>query len=163
MNVRMRYFKWDDIAYIDESTFQAMKGTQVKPNDVLLNITGASIGRVACVPSDLLEANVNQHVAIVRPSGELTSSYLMYWLSQPKVQDYINDKQKGATRQGFTKAQIEALEIPIPPIEEQRRIVAYLDSLQSRVESLKQLQAATAAELEALMPALLDKAFKGEL
>jgi type I restriction enzyme S subunit len=115
LNVRMRNFQWDNIAFIDKSTHGVMKGTIVKPTDVLLNITGASIGRVTCAPSDLAEANVNQHVAIIRPIEKLNPRYLMYWLSQPEIQEFINDKQKGATRQGFTKAQIETFEVPLPP------------------------------------------------
>jgi type I restriction enzyme S subunit len=53
--------------------------------------------------------------------------------------------------------------VPIPPVPEQRRIVAYLDRLQKQTNTLKDLQAETAAELEALMPSVLDKAFRGEL
>jgi type I restriction enzyme S subunit len=140
-----------------------MKGTQVKPNDVLLNITGASIGRVACAPSDLAEANVNQHVAIIRPIETLYTRYLMYWLSQPSIQEFINDEQKGATRQGFTKAQIETFEVPLPPLPEQLRIVAYLDALQAKVDTLRRLQAQTGAEMDALMPAVLERAFMEEL
>ena len=52
--------------------------------------------------------------------------------------------------------------VPIPPLPEQRRIVAYLDGLQAKVDALKKLQADTAAELAALLPSILDKAFKGE-
>jgi type I restriction enzyme S subunit len=163
LNVRMRQFKLDNLVYIDEATHQAMRRTWVEPNDVLLNITGASIGRVACVPIEFQTANVSQHVAIIRPLPELDSRYLMYCLSQPMVQDLINHQQKGATRQGFTKAQIEQLQIPVPPLNEQRRIVAYLDRVQARVDALKQLQAQTQKELDALLPSVLDKAFRGEL
>lgn len=163
LNVRMRNFQWDNIAYIDNTTHGVMRGTIVKPNDVLLNITGASIGRVACAPSDLAEANVNQHVAIIRPIEKVNPRYLMYWLSQPEIQEFINDKQKGATRQGFTKAQIETFEVPLPLLPEQRRIVAYLDELQAKMDALRHLQEETGAELDALMPAVLDRAFKGEL
>ena len=163
LNVRMRRFQWEGIAFIDKATHNSMRGTQVKPNDVLLNITGASIGRVACAPSDLIEANVNQHVAIIRPIDTLNPRYLMYWLSQPTIQKFINDEQKGATRQGFTKAQIEAIEIPLHSSAQQLHIVAHLDELWSKVDSLKQLQNETSAELDALLPSILDKAFKGEL
>jgi type I restriction enzyme S subunit len=163
LNVRMRRFTWTDVVFIDQETHENMKGTKVKPNDVLLNITGASIGRVACAPNDLVEANVNQHVAIIRPLADLDSRYLMYWLSQPKIQSFINDKQKGATRQGFTKAQIEALLIPFPSLSDQRNVAAHLDALQARVDSLKRMQAESSAELDALLPSILDKAFRGEL
>jgi len=163
LNVRMRQFTWVDMAFIDEETHENMRGTKVRPKDVLLNITGASIGRVACVPDNLRDANVNQHVAIIRPLADLDSRYLMYWLSQSKVQTFINDEQKGATRQGFTKAQIEALLIPLPALDEQRRIVAHLDALQAQIDRLKREQAEAAAELDKLLPSILDKAFKGEL
>jgi type I restriction enzyme S subunit len=53
--------------------------------------------------------------------------------------------------------------LPLPTIDDQRRTIAYLDSLQAKVDALKALQAETAAELDALLPAVLDKAFKGEL
>jgi type I restriction enzyme S subunit len=163
MNVRMRQFQWDNIVFIDKATHEAMNGTQVRPNDVLLNITGASIGRVACAPTDLVEANVNQHVAIIRPLEALDPRYLMYWISQPAVQEFINKEQKGATRQGFTKEQIGAFEIPVLPLAEQRNVVNFLDTLQAKVNSLKDLQTQTIVELGALQPSILDKAFKGEL
>jgi type I restriction enzyme S subunit len=164
LNVRMRRFQWENIAYISPETHNRMVGTRVRPNDVLLNITGASIGRVACAPTDLSEANVNQHVAIIRLSDEIVQPrFLMYWLSQATVQTFINDMQKGATRQGFTKSQIEEFQVPVPPLIEQRRIVAELDALQAEADALKRLQAETAAELDALLPSILDRAFKGEL
>ena len=58
---------------------------------------------------------------------------------------------------------LEAILLPMPPLPEQRRIVAYLDDLQAKVDALKALQAETAAELDALLPAILDRAFRGEL
>ena len=140
-----------------------MQGTQVCPRDILFNITGASIGRVTCVPDDLKEANVNQHVAIIRPKNEIEYRFLLYWLSQPSIQDFIKNEQKGATRQGFTKKQIEDLKIPLPSILDKHRIVAELDALQAQVDRLKKLQAETEEEFDALMPSIIDRAFKGEL
>jgi len=163
LNVRMRRFEWKGITFIDRNTHERMKGTQVSPNDVLLNITGASIGRVACVPADLIEGNVNQHVSIIRPFPELDSKYLMYWLSQPSIQEFINNEQKGATRQGFTKSQIEKFQVPILSLSEQQRIVTELDALQAKVDNVKRIEVETSEELEALLPSILDKAFKGEL
>jgi type I restriction enzyme S subunit len=58
---------------------------------------------------------------------------------------------------------IKSFNIPLPPLPEQRRIVAYLDDLQARVDAVKRLQADTAAELDALLPAVLDRAFRGAL
>ena len=63
----------------------------------------------------------------------------------------------------ISQPKLEALPIPVPPLAEQRRIVAELDALQAEVDALKGLQAETATELDALLPAILDRAFKGEL
>jgi type I restriction enzyme S subunit len=162
-NVRMRNFQWDGMAFIDEQTHTSMKGTQVQAGDVLLNITGASIGRVACAPSDMARANVSQHVSIIRPIPELDRRFLMFWLSQPAIQSMIDELQKGATRQGLTKAQIEEFEVPLPPISEQRRIASYLDTLQEESNLLMRLQTEVSTELESLLPSSVDKAFRGEL
>lgn len=75
-------------------------------------------------------------------------------------------EEKAKTTSGIWKinqGHILSTQIPVPPIAEQRRIVAELDALQAQVDALKPLQAETAAELDALLPAILDKAFKGEL
>jgi len=71
----------------------------------------------------------------------------------------LTQSTHGHLTQGAYKSQ----KIPLPPVAEQRRIVAELDALQAEVDALKRLQAGTAAELDALLPALLDRAFKGEL
>ena len=85
-NVLMNKFDFSDIAFISEEIYNSMKRTVVKPNDVLLNITGASIGRVACYQDDIL-ANVNQHVCIIRCKPEkLNPIYLSYFLSMPSFQ-----------------------------------------------------------------------------
>lgn len=79
------------------------------------------------------------------------------------VRDQVFVQVRGATRPGFNTTLLSRVELPLPPLPEQRRIVAYLDDLQAKVDRLKALQAQTAAELDALLPAILDKAFKGEL
>ena len=70
---------------------------------------------------------------------------------------------KGTSYVGLNLKDVRELHIPIPPLPEQRRMVAELDAIQEQVDSLKRLQSETAAELDALLPAILDRAFKGEL
>jgi type I restriction enzyme S subunit len=92
--------------------------------------------------------------------------FVWYWLQTPLVRDYIQANAKGTSPTMKKIAQGTVMGIPFPvtlPLPEQRRIVAYLDDLQARVDQLKALQAQTAAELDALLPSILDKAFKGEL
>jgi restriction endonuclease S subunit len=95
----------------------------------------------------------------------VTSSPLLYHPlleSLPKF-EHFRSIATATTVPGFKKTDVEELRIPILDLAEQRYIVSYLDNLQSKVVSLKQLQSETSAELDALLPSILDKAFKGEL
>jgi len=87
-------------------------------------------------------------------------------LTSGKVRDYIQQSAKGTSPTMKKISQEVVRNIPFPTgisLIEQRRIVTYLDDLQGKVDALKRLQAETAAELDALLPSILDKAFKGEL
>ena len=87
----------------------------------------------------------------------------MYLLSAPTSQEKMSAKLRGTSYQGLNLSDVRNLPIPIPPLDEQRRIVAYLDSVQARLASLRELQSATGEELDALLPSVLDRAFKGKL
>jgi type I restriction enzyme S subunit len=92
--------------------------------------------------------------------------FVLHWLSCVLVRDYIKAKAKGTSPTMKKITQDVVMNIPFPsnfPLPEQRRIVVYLDNLQAKVNTLKRLQAETATELDALLPSILDKAFKGEL
>jgi type I restriction enzyme S subunit len=96
-------------------------------------------------------------------TGILPEFFIAFWNAGP-VRGVIEDKAK--TTSGIWKVNqghIASTPIPIPDPSDQRRIIAYLHSIQDRVDELKRLQADTAAELDALLPAILDRAFKGEL
>ena len=75
-NVGLGQLLLDDIAYIDEDTHQRQKNTELQLDDVLLNITGASIGRSAMATKEIVGGNVNQHVCIIRTQDNLISSFL---------------------------------------------------------------------------------------
>lgn len=127
-NVLMRELNLDDVAFITEETAERMKRTVVHKNDVLLNITGASIGRVSTFEIEKVKANVNQHVCIIRSIPELLDHrYLLHFIAQPKFQNQINSTQHGGTRQALTFPQIRNFQIPLPSLGEQRRIAAILD------------------------------------
>src|SRR5437762_468767 len=85
MNVVFFGFKRDGLAYIDEGQAAALKNVEVKAGDVLLNITGASIGRVTVAPREMDGARVNQHVCIIRPTELLDNRYLRAFLSSPDM------------------------------------------------------------------------------
>ncbi len=92
--------------------------------------------------------------------------FVHYWLMSAPARDYIGRNAKGTSPSMKKISQGTVMDIPFPsdlPLQEQRGIVAYLDGLQAKMDSLKRLQAETAIELDALLPSVLDRAFKGRL
>ncbi len=138
-NVYMNQFSYEGLAHISVEQDEQMNKSRVFTSDVLLNITGASIGRVCVVPFNICPANVNQHVCVIRCADDVVKAeFLSFYLSNPNFQKHILDKQSGATRQALTKEQIENFLIPIPPLEEQKRITARLDEQMRHIEQARQ-------------------------
>jgi type I restriction enzyme S subunit len=151
-------------AHIPEAFHTKLSRSQLKGGDVLINLVGASIGRACVVPPNLGQANVNQAVAVITPNPEtLSSEFLVYFLLSPAAQDEIHGGKVETARPNISLGDLRDLKMPVPPLSDQRRIVVHLDELQVELDALKRLQAETAAELDALLPSILDKAFKGEL
>lgn len=136
MNIHLNEFRKKGLAHISSEIDESMKNTRVMKGDVLLNITGASIGRVCVVPDEICPANVNQHVSILRTNDRLDPNYLSYYLSNPNFQKFIMDSESGATRQALTKSKIEQFEIPLPTIEIQNQIVNQLNVKKQQSEEL---------------------------
>ena len=148
-NVGLGHLLLDDIAYIDEDTHQRQKNTELQLDDVLLNITGASIGRSAIVTKEIVRGNVNQHVCIIRTKDNLVSSFLCNFLLSNYGQKQIDSFQAGGNRQGLNFEQIKSIKIGLPSIEEQKKIAELLQLLEQRIvtqnkiiEDLKKLKSA---------------------
>ncbi|MFH0875565.1 MAG: restriction endonuclease subunit S [archaeon] len=139
MNVLLNEFKEDGLAHISNEIDETMKTTRVMKNDVLLNITGASIGRVCVVPESILPANVNQHVCIIRTVERLNPNYLSYYLSNPNFQKFIMSSESGATRQALTKEKIEKFLIPLPSRDIQDKIVQNLNKKRTKIIELREI------------------------
>lgn len=134
-NVTNDGFLLDDIAYISEEIHKSMIGTRLMPNDVLLNITGASIGRCYYLPKNFKEGNVNQHVCIIRPKVNVViPAFLYYNLISAVGQQMIDVCQTGANREGLTKEDICNFEFDIPSLADQQRMVTYLDTKHSEID-----------------------------
>ena len=128
-------FSKDGLASINDEQANKLKNVEIIQGDVLLNITGDSVARCCIVPSEILPARVNQHVAIIRPRKEkLDNNYLLYYLQHYKRQ-LLQIASAGATRNAITKAMIENLILPCPKsLDDQRRIVSILSSLDRKIE-----------------------------
>jgi len=122
-NVHFDGLKLADVAYISSETHAGMRGSHVRPRDVLLNITGASIGRCTYIPDDFGDANVNQHVCIIRPGPRIDHRYITAFLSSPMGQDQILSTFTGASRQGLSHNELGLIRLPFPKLAIQRAIV----------------------------------------
>lgn len=133
-NVLDFVFSAGGLAYINELQAEKLKNVIVEEDDVLLNITGDSVARACIVDKKYLPARVNQHVCIIRAdSTKAIPSYLLYYLQLNK--EYLLQLASGgATRNALTKDMINNLELELPTIEEQRKIVAVLDDIQRKID-----------------------------
>ena len=132
-NVGFGHLLLDDIAFIDEEMHLRQKNTELKLDDVLLNITGASIGRSALVNEQIAGGNVNQHVCIIRTKENLVSSFLCNFLLSNYGQRQIDSFQAGGNRQGLNFEQIKSIKIAIPSTKEQRKIATLLHLIDERI------------------------------
>lgn len=127
-------FSANGLAHINNEQAKKLSNVELKPNDILLNITGDSVARTCIIDSEYLPARVNQHVAIIRGKKDIVlSSYLLYFL-QWKKKYLLQLASAGATRNALTKSMIEQLEIELPTIEQQRKIAGVLDKIQEKIK-----------------------------
>ena len=115
---------YDDIKYISEDVHKLMHNTEVLANDVLLNITGGSLGRCAIIPADFVRGNVSQHVCILRGIIILPQYIHTYCLSGFFTKTMV---LSGSGREGLPKYSLENMLIPLPPLSEQKRIIKEID------------------------------------
>lgn len=128
----------DDVVFINDETNAKMKRTQVRAKDLLLNITGGSIGRCCRIPDEFEGANVSQHVAIIRTAAPDTEYYLHLLVRSPFFQEYVVGEQTGAGRGGLPKNRMDRIPVPLPPLAEQQRIVAKVDELMALCDRLEE-------------------------
>ena len=152
LNVYNNEFRRKDLAYIDDEQAAALSNVTILEDDVLLNITGASVARCCIVPSDLLPARVNQHVCIIRPlDNVLVPIFLNKVLTNISYQIRLLAlaRSKGATREALPKSVVDSLLVPLPPL-------SFQHSFAQKIEQIEQQKAAiqkTITDLETLLAA----------
>jgi type I restriction enzyme S subunit len=158
MNIHDGQFVPKGLAYIDETQAAKLGNVVVASNDVLLNITGASVARVALAPSKVLPARVNQHVSILRCANGLSPRFLEALLINPSTKkNLLRVAGAGATREAITKEQLESFEILLPPFEMQGLFADRVEAIH-RAKSVHQT---ALASLDALFSALQEQSFGG--
>lgn len=150
-NVYDYNFTTNGLAFIDKAQAQKLANVVVQENDLLLNITGDSIGRCCIVPKEILPARVNQHVAIIRVNPDIADArFLLYYLNEPRRKESLLNQGHGGTRQALTKGIIDAFPINLPPLPIQRRIGQILGRLDDKIEVNRRINATLEAMAQAL-------------
>jgi len=132
-NIYSDRLRLDEVAYISQEIHDSMNSSKVQHNDVLLNITGASIGRCYYVTEELGEANVNQHVCIIRPNERIKTIFLFNVLASTIGQFQVLNSQNGTSREGLNFEELGNFIIPLPPKTEQIKVIEFLDRVSSKI------------------------------
>lgn len=161
-NVHFDGLRLDDVVRIDLDTHEKMSGSKVQFKDVLLNITGASIGR-CCVVDIHEEMNVNQHVCIIRPTQRVLPEYLNLVLRSNIGQVQIKLGTTGGNREGLTFEAIKEFTIPLPELNEQQEILDKVQSSLKRYYELENLNSIQIDKLKEYRQSIIAEAVTGKI
>ena len=151
---------YEDIKFISEEVHQTMIGTEVLPNDLLLNITGGSLGRCAIVPENFQRGNVSQHVCIMRPIFVVSVYFHAFVLSSIFSKSM---KITGSGREGLPKYNLERMFFPLPPLSEQHRIVSEIENWFALIDQIEQGKLDLQKVIKKAKNKILDLAIHGKL
>lgn len=127
------------IVYLNVEQAKKLDNVTLEKNDILFNITGASIARCCMVMDNNLPARVNQHVSIIRPNELVLPKYLQLVLVSPVYKNQLLQIGEGSTsRQAITKQQLEDFKIPLPSIDDQQIIVDKAMKLENKIIELNE-------------------------
>lgn len=159
-DVKMNNLDYSNVVYIDTETHDKMKRSKLKNRDVLLNITGASIGRTAVFYGEDDSANTNQHVAAIRLKDEKVSpEFLSFYFSTEYFQAIIKNISSGGTREALNYKQIREFDIPLISKIKQEKFIKNKEKIEEEKKKLN----SSLKELENLFDALMQDAFSGNL
>jgi type I restriction enzyme S subunit len=161
-NIQNRRINFDEFRFISDEDFAVEHArTNVQPGDVLLTIVGA-IGRSAVVPTGLQQFALQRSVAVLKPLL-IESRYLNYALQSPDIQKYLDENAKGTAQRGIYLKALSGVEIPLAPLNEQKRITDKLDALLTRVDACRERLERVPLILRRLRQAVLAAAISGQL
>lgn len=158
------YNQFDNVRYfINEAKFQEMKRFVLLPNDLIMSCSG-TMGRVAIVPDGIKRGIINQALLKLTPSSKILNTFLKFWMESEAFQDALKEYAGGAAIQNVASVKIlKEIKVPLPSVEEQKRLVDKLESILAESQRLETIYQQKLAALDALKKSLLDQAFKGEL
>ena len=152
----------EGMVYITEQLLNTRENSTVIAKDILLNITGGSIGRCAIVPDDFSKGSINQHILIIRMVEEETRFFTHLVLCSPYAQNHIKSKAVG-DKDGFSGGRCKYMPVPLPPLPVQKRIVSIIHSAFSVLDTIDALQGQYQDNLATLKSKIIDAGIQGKL
>ena len=139
-NIHNDGLRTQDVAFVSQATVETLGSNTVYPGDLLLNITGASIGRAAVVPSGFAPSKTNQHILTIRLIDPRLARYIQTVITSDFGFRQIMQRQNGGTKEGLNSTSALSLPVPVPPVDEQERIAAKLDEVLPLIDQLAELE-----------------------
>jgi len=163
-NIQYYGLELSELKYVSEEKAQSLSRFSIREGDILFARMG-TVGRCCVAPQKAEKWLFNYHIIRVALDKVLVDPRYIHWSirASKDIENYLGEKVRGATREGVNSSIVGSLPVRIPSLSKQRHIVSFLDDLQAKVDALRRIQSETSAELDALLPSILDKAFKGEL
>lgn len=154
----------DNVIYITEEAHDQQANTEVLPEDVLLNITGASLGRVTIAPKNIAKANVNQHVCILRSiNNKIEPEFLKLLFQSLYFKTLVKADENGSSREGLNFQQIKAMKLALPSLMEQRKIVHFVYAELSTLDRMSKATKDIINKLQEYRAALITQAVTGKI
>ena len=138
-NIHNDGLRTQDVAFVSQATVETLGSNTAYPGDLLLNITGASIGRAAVVPSGFAPSKTNQHILTIRLIDPRLARYIQTVITSDFGFRQIMQRQNGGTKEGLNSTSALSLPVPVPPVDEQERIAAKLDRVLPLARGLGEL------------------------
>ena len=154
----------DDVVHITDEAHSQQINTEVLADDVLLNITGASLGRVTIAPKNMPKANVNQHVCILRSvENKIKPEFLKLLFQSLYFKTLIKADENGSSREGLNFQQIKAMKLALPPIIEQVEIINFMYAQLSKIEKMSESNKSIINKLQEYRSTLITQAVTGKI
>jgi type I restriction enzyme S subunit len=128
------------LAFIDPQTHELLKRSRLRTNDILFSIAGA-LGRTAIVGDEIIPANTNQALALIRLGAKsgVNHTYLLYFLRSEGIRRHVEGINVQAAQANLSLENIRDFEIKLPPLPEQQAIAAVLSDVDGLIEALEKL------------------------
>jgi len=156
------YDQFDDVRYfINEAKFKEMERFELLPNDLIMSCSG-TMGRVAIVPRDIKRGIINQALLKLTPTKKILNTFLKYWMESEAFRNALKQYSGGAAIQNVASVKIlKEIRVPLPSVEQQKRVVDALDTLRKETQRLEAICQQKLDNLASLKQSILQKAFEG--